>query len=82
MTKPNEYWRGMSIKIGPRSFPTSQAPEPRPYVLEWVRVNAEYVSCGAGKDRDRDLCEGGLMDGEPCKYPARRGRMSCGRKHD
>jgi len=42
----------------------------------------EYVAAGAGKDQVRDLCEGGVMNGRPCRYPARPGRTSCGRRHD
>jgi hypothetical protein len=75
-------WRAMSIRIGPRAFPVSLTGPVQPHVAEWIRVNAEYVSAGAGKDRDRDLCEGGVMNGRPCRYLARPNRTSCGRKHD
>jgi len=77
-----ERWRGMSIRIGPRAFPVSLTGPVQPHVAEWIRINAEYVSAGAGKDRERDLCEGGTMNGQPCRHLARANRTSCGRRHD
>ena len=72
----------MSIRSGPRQFAYTYTGPVQPHVAEWIRVNQEYVSCGAGKDRERDLCEGGLIDGKPCRHLARVNRTSCGRKHD
>ena len=72
----------MSIRTGPRQFAYTYTGPVQPHVAEWIRVNQEYVSCGAGKDRERDLCEGGLIDGKPCRHLARVNRTSCGRSHD
>ena len=75
-------WRAMSIRVGPRAFPVQLIGPVQPHVAEWIRVNAEYVAAGAGKDRERDLCEAGLIDGKPCRHSARPNRTSCGRRHD
>ena len=72
----------MSIRVGPRAFPVQLIGPVQPHVAEWIRVNAEYVAAGAGKDRERDLCEAGLIDGKPCRHSARPNRTSCGRRHD
>ena len=88
MTQPvaenagTKKWRAMSIRTGPRQFDYTYTGPVQPHVAEWIRVNAEYVSAGAGKDRERDLCEGGVMNGRPCRYLERPNRTSCGRKHD
>jgi len=77
-----ERWRGMSIRSGPRQFAYTYTGPVRPHVADAIQVNAEYVLAGAGKDRDRPLCMGGLIDGEPCRHLARPNRTSCGRRHD
>ena len=75
-------WRAMSLRIKHRQFEYTYTGPVQPHVAEWIRINAEYVSAGAGKDRERDLCEGGMMNGQPCRHLARRNRISCGRAHD
>jgi len=75
-------WRAMSIRTQPRQFAYTYTGPVQPHVAEWIRVNAEYVAAGAGKDRDRPLCMGGLIDGKLCRHLARLGRTNCSRKHD
>jgi hypothetical protein len=72
----------MSIRIQPRQFAYTYTGPVRPQTAELIQINAEYVAAGAGKDRVRDLCMGGLIDGKPCRYLARPDRSSCGRRHD